>query len=397
MSGSHPLGVRPIVNAKGPATRLSGPPICAEVAAAMAAVAGSCFDIVELQAAAGAVIVEATGAEAGLVTSGAAAGLLLATAACVARGDPAAMARLPEIGGLKDEVVVARSQRNQYDHAVRTVGVRLVEAGLPDRVAGAGVRDTEAWEIAAAISPRTAAVLWVAGPGACPPLAATVQVAHAAGLPVIVDAAAQLPPRANLRAFTAAGADLVAFSGGKAIGGPQASGILCGRRELVASAALQMLDMDYLEGTFPSTAGPIDPNTLNGLPPHGIGRPCKVGREQIVGLATALQLYRAGDDAMERAIWLERLTEIAATIGERAGLSLRIDDAGAIPRLVIAVDASRAQIDARALYDRLRGSEPRIETDPAQLWAGRLVLDPTCLIDGDAERIGKGLEAALGG
>ena len=137
-----------MINAKGPATRLSGGIMRPEVIAAMAEAAQHCVDMAELEAHASQVIAKVTGAEAGYVASGAAACLLLATAACVTGLDPALMARLPDTTGMRNEVIVVRSQRNFYDHAVRTAGVRFVEVGLPDRYAGAGVRDAEAWEIA---------------------------------------------------------------------------------------------------------------------------------------------------------------------------------------------------------------------------------------------------------
>src|SRR3954454_12182004 len=121
-----------------------------------------CVDIAELQARARAIIAEITGAEAGYVTSGAAAGLLLGTAACVTGLDPGKMNRLPNTAGMKDKVIVARRQRKFYDHAVRAAGVRLVEVGIADRFSGAGVRDCEAWELTDAITPQTAAILHVA-------------------------------------------------------------------------------------------------------------------------------------------------------------------------------------------------------------------------------------------
>jgi L-seryl-tRNA(Ser) seleniumtransferase len=225
-------GVRTLINAKGPATRLSGGVMRPEVTAAMAEAAGHCVDMAELEAHASQVIARLTGAEAGYVASGAAACLLLATAACVTGLEPGRMARLPDTAGMRDEVIVVRSQRNFYDHAIRAAGIRLVEVGLPDRYSGAGVRDAEAWEIADAITDRTAAIFYVADSAARPPLREVVAAAHAAGIPVIVDAAAQLPPQSNLRRFIEQGADLVAFSGGKAINGPQATGILCGKRDL---------------------------------------------------------------------------------------------------------------------------------------------------------------------
>src|SRR5581483_1604595 len=156
------FGVRTIINAKGPATRLSGGLLDTEVTAAMTEAAGYCVDMAELQAGASKVIAEITGAEAGIVTSGAAAGLLLGTAACIAGLSPGKMSRLPETRGAKCEVIMARSQRNFYDHAVRAAGARIIEVGLPDRYAGAGVRDAEVWEIDDAIGEHTAAVCYVA-------------------------------------------------------------------------------------------------------------------------------------------------------------------------------------------------------------------------------------------
>ena len=214
------LGVTTLINAKGPATRLSGGIMRAEVAAAMVEASQACVDIAELQAAASRVIAEATGAEAGYVASGASASLLIGAAACMTGLDPGRMAKLPDASGMKDECVMVRSQRNFYDHAIRAAGLRIIEVGLPDRYAGAGVRDAEGWEIDDAITERTAAVFYVADAQARPPLTEVTAVAHARGVPVIVDAAAQLPPQENLRRFIAEGADLVAFSGGKALGGP---------------------------------------------------------------------------------------------------------------------------------------------------------------------------------
>ena len=175
------LGVPRIINAKGPSTRVSGGFLAPEVIAAMAEAATQCVDMAELQAAASRVIGRITGAEAGIVTTGAAAGLLLGTAACVAGLNPARMAQLPDVTGPQPEVIVVRSQRNAYDHAVRAAGVRLVEVGLPDRYAGAGVRDAEPWEIAAAITPATVAILYVDSSHSRPTLAEVVAVAHEHG------------------------------------------------------------------------------------------------------------------------------------------------------------------------------------------------------------------------
>src|SRR5205085_9075123 len=145
-----------------------------------------------------------------------------------------------------------------------------------------------------AFGPNTAGGLYVLDAQSRPPLPEVVATAHARGVPVLVDAAGELPPRSNLRALLATGADLVAFSGGKAIRGPQATGILCGRRDLVGAAAVQMLDMDDHYELWEPPADLIDRAQLAGIPRHGIGRSLKVSKEQIVALLTALQLFTSG-------------------------------------------------------------------------------------------------------
>ena len=307
------LGIPTIINAKGPSTRVSGAPMPPSVIAAMADAAKHYVDISVLQARASEIIAEATGAEAGYVTSGAAAGLVLGTAACVTGADLGRMNRLPDTAGMPNEVVVVRSQRNLYDHAVRAVGVKLVEVGLADRFAGAGIRDAEPWEIADAIGERTAMVLYVASPNALPPLAEVAKAAHAKGVPLLVDAAGQLPPASNLRRFIAEGADLVVFSGGKAIRGPQGTGILAGRRDLIAAAALQNMDMDITLDLWSAPESLVPRDGLPGLPQHGIGRPCKVGKEEVVALLVALQLFVEADFEREE----RRLRRIARDLLRR--------------------------------------------------------------------------------
>src|SRR5205085_801258 len=214
--------------------------------------------------------------------AGAAAALTLGTAAILTGLDCGRMERLPWCAGFAHEFVIAREQRNGYDHAVRAAGARLVEVGFHEVVAGAGVRRAEAWEYEAAMGPRTAGVFYVHDRQARPPLEEVAAAAHARGLPVLVDAAGELPPRANLRRLLAAGSDLVAFSGGKAIRGPQGTGILCGRRDLVGSAALQMLDADDHFELWEPPAELIDRARLRGLPRQGIGRGFKVSKEQVL-------------------------------------------------------------------------------------------------------------------
>jgi L-seryl-tRNA(Ser) seleniumtransferase len=205
-------GLEPIINVAGSVTRLGGAPMPEPVLDAYRAAAAECVPLDQLQGVASRAIAEATGAEAGLVTSGAAAALTLGAAAILTGYDVGRMEQLPHCDGFPCEFVMAREQRNGYDHAVRAAGARLVEVGFNEVVAGAGVRRAEAWEYEVACGVRTAGVLYVHDPQARPPLAEVVAVAHRRGLPVLVDAAGELPPRSNLRSLLASGADLVASS-----------------------------------------------------------------------------------------------------------------------------------------------------------------------------------------
>jgi L-seryl-tRNA(Ser) seleniumtransferase len=379
------FGIRTIINAKGPSTRLSGGFLAPEVSAAMAEAATHCVEMAELHAGASKVIAEVTGAEAGLVTSGAAAGLLMGTAACITGLDPAKMARLPDTRGLKNEVVMVRSQRNFYDHAVRTAGVHLVEVGLPDRYAGAGVRDAEAWEIQAAITPQTAAVFYVAGGNAQPALTEIARVAHAAGVPVLVDAAGQLPPVSNLKRFIAEGADLVAFSGGKAIGGPQGSGILAGKRDLIMSALLQHLDLDIYWDQWSPPKSIIDKDRLPGAPQHGIGRPCKVGKETVIGLLVALQRFIAEseEDRSRRLLALVQRLHAALNGVDHARV---VVTTGNVPKveLHLTKEAPRSALD---LCIELERGNPSVHADPSRTRAGIVSFSPWCMKDDDPEKI----------
>jgi L-seryl-tRNA(Ser) seleniumtransferase len=386
-----------LINAKGPATRLSGGIMRPEVAAAMAEAAAYCVDMAELQAHASQMIASVTGAEAGYVASGAAACLMLATAACVTGLEPGKMARLPDTTGMKNEVVVVRSQRNFYDHAVRAAGIRLVEVGLPDRYAGAGVRDAEAWEIADAITDRTAAVFYVADAAARPSLAEVVKVAHAAGVPVIVDAAALLPPQANLRRFIEIGADLVAFSGGKALNGPQGTGILCGRHDLIMAAALQHLDLDIVWEQWSPPATLIDKTRLKGIPQHGIGRPCKVGKEQIIGVLTALELFVAEGDAARHQRWRGMMETLASGLQGIPGTKVTLHGTGSteeVPTVTLTLERSN-RLSALDLVIALQSGSPAIQADPLLCEQGTVTFNPMCLQPGEAEIVGASVKGLL--
>lgn len=264
------IGARRIINACGTVTRLGGAPLREEALEAYRAAAEAPVSIEELQTRASRQLAEWTGAEAGIVASGAAAALTLGAAAMLAGLDASRMESLPHAESFPHEILVAREHRSGYDHAVRASGAQLVEVGLNEVVSGAGVRRVEAWEYEAAITEKTAGILYVFCPGCRPRLSEVVELAKRQSLPVLVDAAGELPPRENLRKLSESGADLIAFSGGKAIGGPQATGLLLGRKDLIASALLQMLDMDDHPELWDPPSDLIDRARLKGMPRHGI-------------------------------------------------------------------------------------------------------------------------------
>jgi L-seryl-tRNA(Ser) seleniumtransferase len=363
------LGVKRRINAAGTLTRLGGALMDEEVVAAMALAARASVDIGELQSAGSGVISRLTGAEAGIVTTGAAAALTLAAAAAMTRWDIARMAALPHAEGFPNEIVLPRTHHTQYAHALRASGARLVDIGHNDRGTGAGVRGIEAWEIEAAITPKTAAFAFAANPQNSADLQVVVEVCRARKIPVIVDAAAQLPPKSNLKRFFELGADLVAFSGGKAIGGPQASGILAGRRDLVGSALVQQLDMDVPPATW-SPPELIDLKAMKGIPHHGLGRGFKAGKEEIVGLLVALERFAAADDEECNAGFDKRLQRIAKEIGGRV---LSAQETGRVPQLHLTVK------DPQGVSRRLQAGDPPVHLSERFAAQGVLIVDPQAL------------------
>lgn len=330
---SH-LGIKPVINARGTHTRLGGWLMEPEVLDAMQAAAGSFVKLEELQEKASEVITRATGAEAGMVTGGAAAGLLLGTAACLTRGDPGKIEQLPDTTGMKNEAVMFRAHRNGYDHSIRAAGVRVIDVGYG--------HSTHEYQLEEAIGDQTALVAYVVAPWAAKgglPLDRTCEIAHRHGVPVLVDAAAMLPPASNLRAFIDAGADLVAFSGGKGIGGPQSSGILTGRADLIRAAM------------------------LNGSPNHSVGRPAKAAKEDIVGLIVALERYLERDHEADLARWEAQAKYLVEQLSDFPGVDVLYHHdppEHQAPRVEMIFDRDETGIDAHEFVAELEEGDPRI-------------------------------------
>ena len=290
------LGVKRIITASGSTTAYGGSKIRPEILDAMNKAAGMMVNVDELNRAASRIIAEATGAEAGFVSSGAAGGLILQAAAVIAGSDPAKMSRLPDASGMKNEIIIHKSHRFPYDQCYESVGAKFVEIG--------DGRRCQPWQLEAAFTENTAAVAYLFSPfitRRAIPFPQVCEIAHARGVPVIVDAASMTPPRSNLRRFTAEGADMVIYSGGKAVRGPQGTGILCGRADL------------------------IDAAFANASPHQFIGRGMKVAKEEIVGLLRAIQIFMNEDEDAETARYRRMAQQVVDALAEAPGLRVTLE------------------------------------------------------------------------
>lgn len=362
------IGVTPIINATGSVTRLGGTRTRPEVLAQMAGAARVMVNIDELNERAGAEIARLTGAEAGLVTNGAAGGLLLQAAACIAGSDPVQMQRLPDSAGMRNEIIIQTMHRFPYDQAYRAAGARLVEIG--------NFMFNHPWELEGAISERTAAVAYLCAPFTSRrvmPLAQVCEIAHRYEVPVIVDAASMLPPRANLRRYLRDGADLVIFSGGKGVRGPQGTGILCGRADLIAAAR------------------------ANGSPAQFLGRPMKVAKEEILGLVTALTMFVAEDEAAEMAFYRSLAQRVVDSLVEVPGLQITLQHDGIdylIPTAVLHLGGDWPGPPARQVAAALQQGDPPIylqQLGPPD----ELMVDPLNLTESETDIVIRRLREAL--
>jgi L-seryl-tRNA(Ser) seleniumtransferase len=323
------IGVEPVINCRGTFTIIGGSVERPEVRAAMDAASKYFVQIDELADAVGRRFAELTGAEWGMVSAGCAAGMKHVTVACVTGGNPEKLIRIPDLTDLdKTEVVVPRSSRNVYDHAIRNVGVKMIT-----------VESIE--ELANALSPRTAMIYLTAdnGPGSGPmALEAVAQAAKPRGVPILVDAAAEVLTIPNVHLQR--GATVVAYSGGKAICGPQCAGLLLGRKDILQSA-------------WQASA-----------PHHGPGRDNKVGREETLGMLAAVEAWVKRDHAAEWKTWLSWLNTIATRVKTIDGLQMTVREptnlSNKSPSLGITWDAAAFNITGEELAEELATTKPRI-------------------------------------
>ncbi len=362
------LGVTPIINASGSVTRLGGSRTRPEVLEQMAGTARVMVNIDELNRRAGEEIARLVGSDAAMVSSGAAGGLLLQAAACIAGNDPIKMQRLPDTEGMKNEIIMQTMHRFPYDHAYRAAGAKIVEIG--------NYLFNHPWELEGAINERTAAVAYLCAPFTSKrvmPLAQVCEIAHDHDVPVIVDAASMLPPRSNLQRYLRDGADMVIFSGGKGVRGPQGSGILCGRADL------------------------IDAALANASPAQFIGRSAKVAKEEIVGLVTALSMFVEEDEAAEMARYRSLAQRVVDSLIEVPGLNISLEHDGIdylIPNAVLRLGGDWSGPSAPQVGAALQQGDPPIYLQ--QLRApDELMVDPLNVNEDEIDIIIRRLREAL--
>ncbi len=362
------LQVSPIINAGGPITRLGGSRTRPEVLDAMSRAARVMVEVNDLNQRAGERVAQLTGAEAGFVCSGAAGGLVLQAAACIAGTDPFKMRQLPDTTCMKNEIIIQNCHRFAYDQAYRTAGAKLVGVG--------DGRRTQAWELEGAITESTAAVAYLFSnhlSRRAMGLEEVCRIAHKHDVPVVVDGASMLPPRANLTRYLEQGADMVVFSGGKGIRGPQGTGILCGRADLIEAAASQ-----------------ANPNQF-------LARPMKVSKEEVVGLVTALELFVEEDEVAEFEGYRQLLQPVVDALVEIPGISVSVEEDDYdyfIPTAVITFGPEWRGASKEAIVGALVDGDPPIYfgglSDPDEL-----TLDPTNLTDDEVAVLSQRLRAEL--
>jgi len=363
------IGVRPLINCRGTFTIITGSQTLPEVKRAMDEASRHYVDLDELADGVGKRLAEITGAEWGVVSAGCAAGMTNVTAACIAGTDPEKMQRLPNLHGLKSEVIIPQHSRNVYDHAIRMLGVRIVE-----------VRDKAQYD--AAFNERTAMVYIMASQSDTGPMGteALTAVAREKRVPLLVDAAAEVLTIPNVH--LGRGATVVGYSGGKCLRGPQCAGLMLGEKTLLQAA------------------------WANSAPHHAFGRSLKVGKEEIMGMLAAVEAWTRRDHKAEWAQWEAWLAHISKRVTEVDGVTAEIRQPGEAqlsnraPRLLIQWDGARLGITGQEVARLLLDSEPRITFGGArgarqQQMQSQISIMPYMMMPGEDKVVAERLYAVL--
>jgi L-seryl-tRNA(Ser) seleniumtransferase len=327
------LGVTLLINAAGTYTVLSASSMPDEVRAAIELAARSPVNLNELIEASGAYLAKQLRCEAALVTSGAAAALVVGTAACITMGNEQPILNIPtDMSKLKNEVIVQKGHRYGYDHAIRNCGILFVEVETLEQYEQAFTERTVMAHFFNAGAGKISREDWV-------------RVAHKHGVPCFNDAAADVPPISNLWNYTQMGFDLVTFSGGKGLRGPQCTGLLLGRKDLIEAARKNN-----------------SPNS------NTVGRGMKVAKEEIVGLVAAVDWFLKQDDAAIETQCRQRADRIARQLSTIPTVQTQVfvpEVANHVPHLLISYDQNRVKITGAEVMQKMRAGKPRIELNPS--------------------------------
>ncbi|MDD3656769.1 MAG: aminotransferase class V-fold PLP-dependent enzyme [Atribacterota bacterium] len=361
------LGINKIINAAGTLTGYSGSLMSNEVLKAMELASQNFVDINELMQKSGEYLAKLLNVEAAMITSGASSGLLIATAACISKGNLKSVYSLPNTEGMKNEIVVMRCHRNPYDSAMITAGAKFVEIGNV-------IDKPQLWELDNAIGEKTAAIGFFVQSEmlqASLSLTEVLNIAHYHNIPVIVDAAAELPPVDNFQKFIRMGADIVIFSGGKDIRGPQSSGIMLGKKEIIECCRL----INY-------------PNIT-------IGRPLKLDKETIIGLVTAVELYLKENHQARIQKWHRQVKKIIKELSTLNGIivSQEIPQDSypqpfyrppIIPRVFIEIEENKKGFTQEDFAQKLYESDPPIVV---RISKKHIAINPHMLYEGEDDYI----------
>ena len=367
MATFESLGIKKVINSSGNNSRLGSSVLSLEVLHAMNEASKIYVNMNELHLRCGKFIAQITGAEAGLITSGAAGGLLLSVAACITGTNIALISELPKAAKGK-EIIIQKGHRTGYDQAVRTFGVNLIEVGIPYQ--------TYPEQIENAINENTAAILFTFGEtvnrNGEVPLKDVVRIAKKNKIPIIVDGSLINYPFQRLKDCVAMGVDLLVTSGGKHVFGPPGTGFLCGKKDLVEACRLQ--------------AGPG----------YGIGRPLKIGKEEIIGLITALEIYLKRDRDAEHQEWDKKIHYLVSKLNKLNNIEAtktEFDEVDRpVPRARLLFNERKIQRNAYEIAKCLQCSEPSIWVQEFSLREGVILLNPVCLANGEEELIVKGFQ-----
>lgn len=361
------LGMKTIINGLGTVTAIGGSKMDPEVLTAMNEAAGAFVDMEVFHTRAGERIAELLGSEAACITSGAAAGMAIAAAACMTRGDRSKALQLPDTTGMPDEILLLKCHRILYDQALLLSGARLLEIGVTSSAKPA--------QIEAAVTEKTAMFFYAAeaermrGSIALPEI---VQVLKKYRIPVVVDAAAELPPKSNVTKYLEQGADMVIFSGGKELRGPQSSGIILGSKPFI----------EYCKA--------------NNYPNYGIGRSMKLDKETIAGITKAVERFAAKDYAEIMKHWERMVSQMISALSRISGTTVRRGfpvEPGVQPVAIPRVYMKSGSVGAKHLQERLKSLTPSIYVD---VQGDEIVINPQCLEDDEVSVVIEAITSLMG-